>query len=289
MVRNLPSSYATKHNELINHRNKINTLILGSSHTYYGLIPEILGDSVFNLANISQSGEYDYALLKQYLDTLPNLKTIILPVSYFTYRDPRLEDDPDEWRYVIKYKTRMNLPLHSNLSRYNFEVYDFNGYTAQLSNLILKKPSNLSSQSGFGLGYTLENKDPKWKEKIIPRVKQNTFENPGRFQEVLDVQKKIINLAQGKNIDVILITTPVYNEYYENLDSVQEREMRLGIATLKKDYNVKYFDFFRDKRFTDDDFFDADHLSELGATKLSQILKDSIQNGITDSNHALPN
>lgn len=276
VVRNLPSSYSTKHNELINQRSKINTLILGSSHSYYGLIPEVLGDSVFNLANISQSNEYDYALLKQYIDTLPNLKTIILPISYFTYRDPQLEDDPTEWRYVVKYKTRMKLPTHSDFSLYNLELYDFDGYTAQLSNFIFKRPSNMSSSSGFGLGYTLDNKNPAWKENILHRANMTTFENPGRFPEVLEVQKKILQLAQGKNIEVLLITTPVYKEYFENLDRNQENEMRAGIDTLKRKFNVKYFDFMRDNRFNDDDFFDSDHLSEIGARKFSQILRDSI-------------
>ncbi|MEG1665057.1 MAG: hypothetical protein RR286_07110 [Mucinivorans sp.] len=38
---------------------------------------------------------------------------------------------------------------------------------------------------------------------------------------------------------------------------------------LKGHKSVSYLDFFTDSSYIDDDFFDADHLTELGAKKLS--------------------
>ncbi len=84
VARSMPSSYSYKHNWILKNGDHISTLILGSSHTYYGLRPNLLGDSVFNLANVSQTPEYDLYLLKTYLPCMPNLKRIIFPVSYFT-------------------------------------------------------------------------------------------------------------------------------------------------------------------------------------------------------------
>lgn len=274
-VRHLPSSYSTKYNYLRNHGDEVSTLILGSSHTYYGIIPEILGDSVFNLANISQSPEYDLYLLEQFEKYMPNLKSLIIPISYFTYRDPKLEDGP-EWMLAIKYKTRMKLDIHSNFSIYNFEIFDFESYSGALSNLVLNKPSNKCTELGFGLGFTLNDRNPNWKKMIKQRIESTTFFNPGRYIEVLNIQRSLLNLAKQKGWKVIFITTPSFGDYTRALEKTQESEMREGIKTLIGEFDVKYLDFLRDSTFIEDDFHDADHLSDIGATKFSSKLRKSL-------------
>ena len=61
VVRGIPTPYSYKAAWLREHGAAVNTLVLGSSHTYYGIRPDALGDSVFNLANVSQTPEYDLA------------------------------------------------------------------------------------------------------------------------------------------------------------------------------------------------------------------------------------
>lgn len=80
VVRNLPSAYSTKDRALRADGAGVATLILGTSHTYYGLNPDEMGDSVFNLANVSQTPEYDFALLQHYAAFTPSLRRIIMPV-----------------------------------------------------------------------------------------------------------------------------------------------------------------------------------------------------------------
>ena len=84
-VRNMPSSYSYKHAYMEGHARDISTLILGSSHTYYGVRSDLLGDSVFNLANVSQDPDIDLVLLRTYMDSMPGLRLVVLPVSYFTF------------------------------------------------------------------------------------------------------------------------------------------------------------------------------------------------------------
>lgn len=274
IVRKLPSSYATKAGYIKNHGDEIATLILGSSHTYYGLNPEEMGDSVFNLANISQTPEYDLALLEHFSGYIPHLRTLILPVSYFTYVDPEIEKS-EAWTLGIKYKTRMGLPLHSDMSVYNLELADFDSYKGQLSNIIKKAPSNVSSEKGFGLNYNLGMRSPNWKEEGKKRAEAHTVDNPERGEKVVDVQRKLLDLAKSRGWQVIFITTPGYKSYTDNLDPAQEKMMRHYIEQLKKEYNIIYLDLLRDKRFGEDDFYDPDHLSDVGAAKLSKIIKET--------------
>ena len=54
MVRNSPNTYTLKKNWMISHSGGIKTLITGNSHSYYGIKPDAIGDSVvvFTLAGI---------------------------------------------------------------------------------------------------------------------------------------------------------------------------------------------------------------------------------------------
>ena len=57
----------------------IDTLILGSSHAYYGLCPELLGRNAYNAAQVSQTLKYDEFILNRY--ALPRLRAVVLTVS----------------------------------------------------------------------------------------------------------------------------------------------------------------------------------------------------------------
>lgn len=276
VVRSLPTSYSYKHKWIEENGSRVNTLILGSSHTYYGLRPELLGDSTFNLANISQTPEYDLAILEHYLPSLPNIKRIIIPISYFTFRDPKLEKG-DEWMLASRYKIQMGLPLHSDFSIYNLEISDFDAYKGKLKNLIIKSPSNICDSLGFGLGFNLASRSPGWKENGPQRAEKHTLTTPGRFEEVRDTQDQLMALARKHNLEIVFITTPACPTYIKALDSIQLAEMYEGIDDLVKTYNVSYYDFLSDKRFSDIDFYDPDHLSDIGAAKFTQMIADTLK------------
>lgn len=275
VARFLPTSYGYKHHWMMENGDKVSTLVLGSSHTYYGVRPDAFADSTFNLANISQTPEYDLALMERYLPLMPNLRRVIIPISYFTYRDPVIEKG-DEWTLAVRYKIHMDLPLHSDFSIYNFEITDFDAYKGKLKNLILKAPSNQCDSLGFGLGYTLSSRSEKWKEMGAERALKHTLETPGRFKDVRSIQDSLLSLARKHDIEVVFITTPAHSGYTEALDADQLAEMYEGIGELVKGDGVVYFDFLNDSRFSESDFYDPDHLNDEGAEKFTQILYSSL-------------
>lgn len=275
IVRSLPTSYSYKNDWISDHGSEISNLVLGSSHTYYGLRPDEFADSTFNLANISQTPEYDLALLEHYLPMMPNVRRVIVPISYFTYRDPMLEKG-DEWMLAVRYKIHMDLPLHSDFSIYNLEIADFDAYKGKLKNLLLKGRANRCDSLGFGLGFDLSSRDPRWKEMGRQRAEKHTLSTPGRYAEVREIQDSLMSLARRHDLEVIFITTPASKPYVEALDSVQLNEMNKGIDELVRKYGVAYYDFLADSRFSDSDFYDPDHLSDVGAAKFSKLLADTI-------------
>ena len=94
-----------------------------------------------------------------------------------------------------------------------------------------------------------------------------------RIDTNIQILKQIIEHCQKRNIKIILITTPTYKSYYNNLDTIQLAQTIKNCDLIAEKYlNCKYINLLKDKRFQEEDFHDADHLSATGAKKLSSIL-----------------
>ena len=87
---------------------------------------------------------------------------------------------------------------------------------------------------------------------------------------------KMVEQCKSHNIQLVLITTPCWHTYYENLNQIQLSKMYELTNRITNKYNIRYFDYLKDDRFEADDFFDCDHLSDVGAIKFSQILNEDI-------------
>lgn len=271
VCRRLPTSYSYKADWMRRNADKINTLVLGSSHTYYGIQPSILGDSVFNLANISQTPEYDLALLEEYLPDMHSLRKVIIPISYFTFRDPSLEEMSPG--LCVNYKVGMRLPVHSDFSRYNFTITDFKVYAGRLRGLVQTQEQNKCDSLGFGLGFDLAHRDRQWEVGGKQRARDLTQDSPGRANRVYSVLEKLIRLCGSHDLECVFITTPVWKTFRANTDPAQLKEMRYLTSELIGEYGLRYFDYYADDRFAEKDFHDSDHLSDIGARKLSELLR----------------
>jgi hypothetical protein len=82
MLRQIPNDYKYKKNYLDKHSNEIQTLILGTSHAFYGIDPIYFSTNTFNASNVSQSLRFDFEILKKYQNEFANLETIVLAISY---------------------------------------------------------------------------------------------------------------------------------------------------------------------------------------------------------------
>ena len=84
--------------------------------------------------------------------------------------------------------------------------------------------------------------------------------------------ERFIALLKSRNVEPILITTPVSELYakYAQYDVVFQNDSLL--KSIAKRHNWQYYNYFSDSRFSLSDFNDNDHLNPQGAKKLSQIL-----------------
>ena len=118
MLRFSPNDYNYKSNYMAAHSSEIECLVLGNSHSAWGIDPSFFSFKTFNLAFAGQPLIFDALLLEKYINQMDSLKYVILSVSYCVpYVD--LEQDPIRSRvYSIYFAIH---PDYDNL-RYHFEL-----------------------------------------------------------------------------------------------------------------------------------------------------------------------
>ena len=285
LVRQVPNPYKYKEEWMEKHHGEVEVLIMGASHSFYGVKPDLLGDKAFNLANNAQFFEYDYYLLNKF--DCPNLKMIVLNFSYPTFFTGRLEDTP-EWYRAINYKIYMDYPEHSDFSRYNFEFTNMDVFRAKLSKYFNPPEDVGFDKYGMGTAYKLSDKDTaNWNEGSAAAaanahtVKDWDWEIAMRNLKVkCDMLDEVVSMCQKRDIQLVLITIPCWVDYVNRLDEHQLSVVYEQLFDYSKRRNVVYLNYLNDDRFTSDDFYDSNHLSDIGAVKFTKILKDDIQRSI---------
>ena len=274
LIRSVPNDYSIKKEYLDKNSAKIEVLILGSSHTYFGIDPEYLKLKSYNCAYISQSVDYDFEILRKYKTRLKHLKYIVIPIDYFSLYS-RLEEGTEKWRiknYNVYYNVNSSGPfkLSNHFELLNGKVSD----NIMRVNLYYKEHKNdniTCNGSGWGTIYKSEN-SLNLTETGKAAAKRHTIKIQDNiyYQENIKTLKSIIQLAEEINAKVIFITSPAYKTYTANLEPNQLKGT-IGFMnkTAKDNRNVMYYNLLEDKSFIDKDFYDADHLNEIGAKKLS--------------------
>ena len=280
VVRRVPNSYAVKESFIRSDAaaDSVTVLVLGSSHNYYGVIPDsVTGYDVFNLANVSQNFEYDVRLLEQALPYMPRLNTVIVNVSYASFWDPPFEKGR-EWWYEIYYRLYMDIDKYPLWSRYGMEMSKFSVFSNKIRNLLLGKPMPGCDRRGYGLDYA-EPLDDAERDADGPVAAARHRAATKEYEAYnMEWAAKLLEMCRVHGIRVILITTPVWPTYRNSLDSAQLADMHSLIGQLCKRYGAEYYDFMASPEFGPEEFHDSDHLSASGAARLSRILSSIIAN-----------
>lgn len=270
IIRQIPNDYSYKNKYLSSNSKHIETLVLGSSHSFFGINPDYFTRSAFNAAHVSQSLNYDYFIFNKFKNKLSNLKTVVIPVSYFTLFS-QLENGIENWR-VKNYSIYYGCKCHYDL-KYNFEIIGKNPLEILKQIYTYHKGTNhiTISELGFGLSYS-NVKQSDLLTTGVTAAKRHTMSDLGLLNTNIVLLNKLIT-ESNKGIKVILFTPPARKSYISNLNEHQLSVMKSSIADIiKGKFNVEYYDFMDDAQFVDSDFKDADHLNGIGAKKLTQLI-----------------
>lgn len=279
MVRSLPNAIKYKENWLKQNGNKVQTLILGSSATYYGINPSMI-DSCFNAANASQGLEYDYYLLKRYINYCPNLKTIIIPVDFTNLFQQELETIDTERGRAIYYNIYQGYPKHSSFSRYSFEISNPTSFNQKiiknLNSLIMNGSFNIDCDS---LGWAITSPTGKEKSETMTLKAAKTIADRTKYSEKelnrnLGYLNGIVDLCDKNDYKLIMIVCPRYKYFLISVDEARKTKAH-AILTSYIQRNCIIKDYSNEESIINnlDFFWDSNHLNSTGSKAFTNLLK----------------
>ena len=265
-VRSLPNPARFKHQWMLSHSQEVETLILGSSHCFYGLNPAAMGPNAFSLAQPTQSYRYDWYELSRY--PLPRLRCVVLPFSYQSLFED-LESEPRLRYWAVRYRLYMDCDIHSPLSPYGLECLHIASFKEKLSSLW--RPAQLTWDSlGFGTSYAYTSLLEQGRDNGQQRAEENSYPDQHSLALCTDMLDSIASFCDRRNIRLLLITTPTSTSFRAHC---LKRQMEVNDSVLhrmrQRHPSIEYRSYWADPDFTTADFYDADHLNLRGAAKLT--------------------
>ena len=271
LLRSFPNSYKLKYERVCQLGDSVETLILGASHTYMGLNPLYFNERAFNLAHISQTYDYDYKLLEKFAPRL-HPKTVITAVDNGILFDPPLETS-EGWYLCTSYQLYMDCGDYSVLSKYNYEI-------TSATNTFKKIEKHWNGEevecdrSGWCITYKASLRDTAEcsYDYSMRRIVKHTCKNWDYYKHNQQALFQLCDYCRQHDIRLILLITPTIPYYYQQIPPQQKEAILETLGYCHKYYGAEIGDYLEDKRFSDDDFYDCDHLSDIGAKKFSQMI-----------------
>lgn len=278
-LRAIPNDFSFKKYHLESSQDKIEILILGSSHTYVGLDPKLFSAPTYNLAYSSQTLDLDEKLFDQFKNQLPQLKTVIIPISYFSYV-LCLEDGSSAhkiknyniyysiYSHTLDWKNQTEIfhqPLSTSLYRLEKYIEDpTNEIKVDRNGFISKRYVKQDIDSIESAEHAVANHSKNLKDTLT----QN------RIASNLKALQSIITWCNANDVKVILLTSPVMRFYIDRLNKVQYNHMKQTTQQVVEQYPaVEWWNYMDSTRlFLPEDFQNADHLSQKGAQKWSKLI-----------------
>ncbi len=276
--RFVPNNYTIKAKQIRTKYDETKILIFGNSHTFYGLNPAFFNLSTYNFSNVSQTLYFDELLFNKHTENFKNLKYVILNVEYFSLSEIENTDEDIYRKYYYSNYMNLDVPI---VSRYDYKKYFLCSTRNLQTNLDLmylyftKGTIVNCNENGFGIDYYKVKNINLFRESIETMARHE--DNLQDFDINIKKIQTMISVCKEKKIKVILVTMPVSRPYSALTNKSKLKKIFLSCKALKiKNSNVIYLNLFNDSRFSDNDFFDPDHLHSDGAKKCSMLLNEFI-------------
>lgn len=268
--------YRYKSNNIHINKSK-NVLIMGDSHTQSALNDSIIENSV----NISQPSEhflYSYNVLRLLLNNNRQIKKIVLGVSFHSFgiAYDGFVKDVDKTQFMFpKY-----YPILNNESLRDVSLIHFNDIKGIYDNIMKINFNSSINEFSFVGKYYKSNKSNLNDSSINKALQRHYYDSLGRQQKYSVLQlkylKKIVALSSERNIQLILINTPIHKTYYNQIPVKFVDNYYSIIREIGND-KVRFIDLHSYK-LEERCYGDGDHLNFYGAIEISSLVNKMIKN-----------
>lgn len=258
--------------------------VCGASHAMRGFRSDILdqelGVNSYNLSCSRQTMQGRYELLNLELNRNP-AKTVVLELSYDSMTRNREEEGPEGDMYMlgklggfmprIKYFFSAIRPKEYGRIYYNYIDNGVNCIKKIIHGTWTDKNTKLEK------GYAAYKRDDDELNQDLKKIYHTRSFEETIYEPNVEYLNKIIALCKEKNVQLILVTTPLSKVTvcrYDNLDTFRE-----WYENVANENELQYYDFnlIRDKEEKLPDssaFSDKFHLGNKGASTFTKMFTD---------------
>jgi hypothetical protein len=260
---------ATHKRAIIENNLEADTLVLGSSHALYAVAPLLMPGQVVNLANVSQDLYYDCELARRYIGRMPRLRRIILEISFFSWERSLGESD-EKWRGDLYVHAFGIYPQKRTFRTGHYSQWAAFGWERVLG--VRREPDPFDSRGWLRADGRLDCVSGKVAAlRHLKSMRQSTL------PVNQELTRGLIRTCRSRGIEVVLVTLPAHECYRRVLDAAVVARTRAATESIRREWDVRHFDYFADARFDDADYLDGDHLNTQGAEKFSRILATDLE------------
>lgn len=278
LVQSYPNSYRYKNEWMESNAGGVKTLLLGASHMYAGINPALLGEGTFSLANVSQHYEQDYYLLNKFAPKLTSLKTVVLTIDDAMLFDPPLEQGDESYRCTY-YNLYMGCDKYSHSPKYALELCNFAAWREKLNKAVPEMLSGNVKLDCDSLGFATTFPTPaEWDHvamslQVDVTLKRHESKDNSFVAHNAGYIEKIAVWCQEHDVQLVLVSTPLYSDYSKRMAPEVIATMNSIAIEMCTKHDAIYYNLMNEDCFTGTDFYDADHLSQQGAAKLTRMLR----------------
>lgn len=263
----------------------------GSSHDLYSFNYEKYENdyNCFNFGLTAQRLSYDYRLFLEYGDNITEGTVVFLTISYCTVFGGKEELEES---FESKNKRYYLILPPSLIKAYDFKTDFFVHYfpiLVQEPSIIVKtflgKEKEGKAKAYWDRSSSREASELDAHAKYLSQIANIELdENGNRIvdEESIEGLYDLIDGIRSKGAVPILITTPLMQEYFDEIEQNNREDFYADFYSLVdrivSDTGIDYYDYSADERFLDryDLFIDSDHLNRVGGAEFTDIIMEEI-------------
>jgi hypothetical protein len=280
--------------QLLAQSQTIDAIAIGNSHTASINLKTLGYDGHKFVRADSDFFEVQYELEKL-LPKMPAVKTVFVPVSYFSFHwDSAAAEDTEirrihmytvmpSWQFrsgdienFVKGKGHSIFPVRSIVREDNWEaiIKVILGSKKKIQAPVEIAEDDCRYMKVEDLTAHIESRA----SRAIRLVSVMGANHPGLETDLHKTVVEIIQYLKAQNIQVVFFTPPyfrAYTEFYQTHDPEPIALMKQRMRTLQQEYGIEYYDFSTEEEFVSNHrfFADGDHLNGCGAKLFSAKFK----------------
>lgn len=235
----------------------------GQSFRYAPLGEEIYSEA-FNFGMGGQSYVYDYKLLTDYEELINDQGGVLLiPISIFSlYVDEKKASDYAS--KILRYYPILDYRLIDGGNFTDYILYKYVYPHLPVLRMADKQINTIFYHPNPNIEF--EDGRMEYDREGFPVVVQANY----------DALLQIIALGKVHHMRVVLITTPVQEEYYQSYGSQYLERFHADVEALVQETQVEYWNYENLYPEQEELFYDSNHLNEDGAAAFTQLVFDRL-------------